>query len=66
VVVEKLSKVLENINEVMKRLEQQTDSERHHLMRLVNRNRRVLKKENAVTIPDKLHHMTTFVKEAQL
>jgi hypothetical protein len=36
VVVPKLSKVLENINEVMTWLEQQTDSEHLHLLHLVN------------------------------
>jgi hypothetical protein len=36
VMVPKLSKVLENINEVMTWLEQQTDSEHLHLLHLVN------------------------------
>jgi hypothetical protein len=44
VVVPKLSKVLGNINEVMAWLEQQTDSERLHLLHLVNIKQYVLKK----------------------
>jgi hypothetical protein len=47
-VVPKLSKVLENINEVMTWLEQQTDSEHLHLLHLDNTEQYVLKNTRSV------------------
>jgi hypothetical protein len=46
VVVPKLNKMLENINKVMTRLEEQTDSEHIHLLHLVNITQYVPKKHN--------------------
>jgi hypothetical protein len=60
VMVPKLNKVLENINEVMTWLEQQTDSEYLHLLHLVNIKKYVLK--NAVISSDKLYYMTIFIR----
>jgi hypothetical protein len=62
VVVPKLSKVLENINEVMTRLEQQTDSEHLHLLHLVNIKKYVLKEYNHQFLQTTLHD--NFHKEA--
>jgi hypothetical protein len=45
--VPKLSKVLENMNEVMTWLEQQTDSENLHMLHLVNIKQYVLKKRQS-------------------
>jgi hypothetical protein len=44
VVIPKLSKELQNINEVMTWLKQQTDNEHFHLLHLVNIKQYVLKK----------------------
>jgi hypothetical protein len=46
VVIPELSKVLENVNEVMTWLEQQTDREHLHLLHLVNIKQYVLKKRS--------------------
>jgi hypothetical protein len=60
--VPKLSKVLENMNEVMTWLEQQTDSENLHLLHLVNIKQYVLKKRSHQFRQTALHDY--FRKEA--
>jgi hypothetical protein len=60
-VVPKLNKMLENVNEVMTRLEQQTDSEHLPVLHLASVKQYDLKR-NAVSSCDKLCYLNIFVR----